>query len=95
MRKYEVMYIVDASHSDEQRSALVEKLHGIITDDGGKLLEVNEWGVREFAYPINHMNKGYYIVTTFEASPAAVKEFERVARIEAGCVRHLMINLEE
>lgn len=95
MRKYEVMFIVDALFGDEQRTALIEKLHSILTVDGGKLLEVKDWGIKEFAYPIDHATKGYYVVTTFEATTDAVKEFDRVARIEAGCIRHLMLNLTE
>jgi len=95
MRKYEVMYILDASLTDEERIALVDKLHAIITDDGGKVVNVDEWGIREFAYPINKMTKGYYMVVTFEANADAIKEFERISRIEQSCIRHLVISLEE
>ena len=94
MRKYEVMYILDAALTDEDRNALVAKLHAIITDDGGKITDVNEWGVKEFAYPINHMTKGHYMVINVEANPTAVKEFDRIARIEPGCIRHLIVNMD-
>ena len=94
MRKYEVMYILDASMTDEDRAALIAKLHAIITDDGGKVTNVDEWGVKEFAYPINHMTKGYYMVVNFEANPDAVKEFDRISRIEQSCIRHLVINTD-
>ncbi len=95
MRKYEVMYILNATLADTERNELIEKLHGILTADGGKINEVNDWGVKEFAYPINHMTKGYYVVTNFDASPEAIKEFDRIARIESACIRHMIVNLEE
>ena len=95
MRKYEAMYILNATLGDDARNALIEKLHGILTTDGGKIEEVNEWGVKEFAYPINHMTKGYYVVTKFEANAEAIKEFDRIARIESACVRHMIVNLEK
>ena len=95
MRKYEVMYILDASLTDEERNTLIAKLHAIITDDGGKMVNVDEWGIKEFAYPIEKMTKGYYMVVTFEANPEAVKEFGRVSRIEQSCIRHLIVNLDE
>ena len=94
MRKYEVMYILNASMTDEERVALIVKLHNIITDDGGKIVDVNDWGVREFAYPIDHMTKGYYMVVIFEATPKAISEFGRISRIEQNCIRHLVVNID-
>lgn len=94
MRKYEVMYIINAETSDDDRNALIEKLHKIITDDGGNIEDINEWGVRDFAYSIDHMTKGYYVVTTFKSEPAAVEEFERISRIESACIRHMVVGLD-
>lgn len=95
MRKYEIMYILDASLSDEDRNALITKLHDIITSDEGKIIDVNEWGVREFAYPINNMTKGYYIVITIEAKSETIREFDRIFRIEGDCIRNLAVKLDE
>lgn len=95
MKKYEVMYILNASLEDEKRVALIDSLHAIITEKGGKIEKVDEWGIREFAYEINHMNKGYYVVTTFEADNEAVKEFDRLMRINANVVRYMNIKIDE
>lgn len=95
MKKYEVMYILNASLEDEKRVALIDSLHAIITEKGGKIEKVDEWGIREFAYEINHMNKGYYVVTTFEADNETVKEFDRLMRINANVVRYMNIKLDE
>ena len=67
MKKYEVMYIVNASLDDAARQQVIDGLHAIITDNGGKILKVDDWGVKEFAYRIEDMTKGYYMVVTFEA----------------------------
>ena len=53
MKKYELMYIVKDGLDEEARKAEIEKLHGILTSNGAKLGEVKEWGLRNFAYPIN------------------------------------------
>ena len=60
MRKYEIMYILSANLTEEERTALQEKLHGCLTANG-ETLEVNEkdWGLRELAYPINFQSTGY------------------------------------
>ena len=51
--------------------------------------------MREFAYEINHMTRGYYVVTTIEADNAAIHEFDRLMRINANVVRYLIIKLDE
>ena len=90
MSKYEVMYIINAGVEDDKRAALIESLNGIITREGGKVVNVNEWGMRDFAYRIDDMTKGYYVVVNFEADNAGVKEFDRLMRINASVVRFLI-----
>ncbi len=95
MTKYEVMYIVNASVEDEKRVALIDSIHAIITDNGGTIVKADEWGMREFAYEINHMTRGYYVVTTYEAGNEAVAEFDRLMRINQNVVRYMNIKLDE
>ena len=74
MKKYEVMYIIAK----------------IITDNGGSVNKTDEWGMRDFAYEIDDMHKGYYVVVTFEADNACVKEFDRLMRINPNVVRFMI-----
>ena len=73
MRKYEIMYILNANLTEEERVAIQEKLHGCLTANG-ETLEVNEkdWGLRELAYPINFQTTGYYTVVTLEDRKSVV-----------------------
>ena len=90
MRNYEIMYIVNASLDEEARKAEIEKLHSILTGNGATVTKVNEWGLRDFAYPINDMLKGYYVVIKVTADEAALKEFARLTKIDKNVVRHLV-----
>lgn len=90
MKKYEIMYIVKDGLEEEARKAEIEKLHAILTNDGAKVTDVKEWGLRNFAYPINKMTKGYYVVIKVTADEAALREFSRKAKIDANVVRHLI-----
>jgi len=90
MRNYEIMYIVNASIDEEARKAEIEKLHKILTDNGATVTKVNEWGLRDFAYPIDDMLKGYYVVIKVSADEAALKEFARLTKIDKNVVRHLV-----
>ncbi len=90
MKKYEIMYIVKDGLDDESRKAEIEKLHAILTSNGAKVTKVNEWGLRNFAYPINDMVKGYYVVIKVTAEKAALDEFARLTKINQNVVRHLI-----
>ena len=90
MKKYEIMYIVKDGLEEEARKAEIEKLHTILTGKGAKVTNVNEWGLRNFAYPINDMIKGYYVVIKVTAEEEALKEFARLAKIDQNVVRHLV-----
>ena len=95
MRQYEVMYIINASVEDEKRAELIENLGKIITNDGGKILKTDEWGMRDFAYSIDHMTKGYYVVVTFEADNDIVNEYDRLMRINPNVVRYMIVNMDD
>lgn len=95
MRKYEVMYILNASLDDAARQEVIDNLHNIITNNGGKINDVNAWGMRDFAYRIDDMFKGYYMVVTFEADNKVLSEFDRLVRINSNVVRHMIVNLED
>ena len=91
MKKYEVMYIINEAVDQEARTALMETIAKIITDNRGTVTKTDDsWGMREFAYPIDDMKKGYYVVLKFEADKECVKEFDRLLRINANVVRFMI-----
>ncbi|MBQ6655106.1 MAG: 30S ribosomal protein S6 [Erysipelotrichaceae bacterium] len=94
MRKYEIMYILNSSLEEEARQELMETLHNIIVNDGGTVDKVDDWGMKEFAYRIEDMTKGYYTVINVTAEPDAIKEFDRICRINANVVRTMIVNLD-
>ena len=95
MKQYETMYIVRSDLDEATRAALIEEMHGIITAHGGTIDNVDEWGMRDFAYRIDFQNKGYYVVTTYTVDVDGLNEFERLMGINANIVRSLTINLDE
>ena len=90
MKKYEVMYIINSSVEDEKRNSVVETVANIITENGGKVNKTDEWGMRDFAYRIDDMTKGYYVVVAFEADNACVKELDRLMGINQSIVRFMI-----
>lgn len=95
MKKYEIMYIVNSSLEAEKVAEVIENLHTIITNNNGTVDNVDDWGVREFAYEINKQTKGHYVVIKVSAPVEAISEFDRLSRINTNVVRHMIVRLED
>ena len=92
MKKYEIMYILKANLEDADRNQLIGKLHDILVLEGGSVEDVNEWGIRDYAYEINGDKKGYYVLVTINTeSTKGIEEFKRVTKINPNVVRSLVI----
>lgn len=91
MNKYEIMFIVKPDVEDEARNNVIEGLKAILTANDGVIDNVNEWGLRDFAYEVKDYKKGYYVVIDTTTSPANIAEFERRARINSNILRTLTI----
>lgn len=94
MKKYEIMYILKANLEESVRIETINGLHSIITDHNGTVDNVNEWGVKEFAYEINKDTKGYYVVIDVTVGNEGIAEFDRLVRINNSVVRHMIIKHE-
>ena len=92
---YEALYILQPDLSEEQIQSLVEKFKGVV-EANGTVSEVDEWGKRRLAYPINDLMEGYYVLMTFTAAAAAVPaELDRIFRITDGVMRSMIVCKDE
>ena len=94
MKKYEVMFIVNAAN-DEVIKAAVKLVQDTITRIGGTVDKVDEWGKRHLAYEVRHQSEGYYVVVDFQAYPAEIKELDRVIKIHEEIIRHIIVKQDD
>lgn len=87
---YEVVMILKPDLGEEATAALVEKFKAVI-EQRGTVAEVDEWGKRHLAYPIDDINEGYYVLMTFTAEPALPAELDRQMRINDNVMRSLIV----
>ena len=95
MKKYETMFILNINLDEEARKATLESLLNTLKENGANITDVNEWGVRDFAYEINKQTKGYYVVVNFETENSKLNaEFTRICNINENVVRNIVIALD-
>lgn len=91
MKKYEVMFILRSNLEHEAIKGEVENVKKIFADHASNVLECKEWGLRELAYEIEHMRKGYYVWMLVEANNEAIAEFNRVIGYNENVIRHIVV----
>ena len=91
---YEVVYIIDPAQGEENTAALVAKFKTLV-EQNGTLAEVEEWGKRHLAYPINDLTEGYYVYMTCDVTPDMPAELDRVFKITDGILRSIIVAVEE
>ena len=92
--KYETVFIIKPNLSEEETAALRDKFTSLI-DQNGTLGEIDEWGKRRLAYPIQDLNEGHYVLVNFESAPDFPAELDRVYKITDGIMRSLIICKDE
>lgn len=89
--KYELLYVISSSATEEQREALINKFNTFVEEKSGTVLSVEKLGMKKFAYPINFKNEGFYVLVNLEASAEVVNEMNKLMNITEHIVRQMFI----
>ncbi len=95
MRRYETIYILRPSLSEEKISTIIDNTNAIIASEGGSVISFDRWGLRKFAYVIKKEQQGVYIFCDYATEPAAVLEMERKFRIDDAVLKYMTIKLAD
>ena len=87
---YEVVFIVDPAQGEEGVAALVNNFKTLI-EQNASAVEVEEWGTRKLAYPIDYKTEGYYVLVSFTSEPTFPRELDRKLRINDGIMRSMIV----
>lgn len=95
MAKYEMMLVVDPFLEEPDHLAMVEKAQDQIKRRGGTVSNVDTWGKRRLAYPINKKLEGYYVLLSFEGEieGSAIAETERTLRLDEKVMRVMVTRI--
>jgi small subunit ribosomal protein S6 len=94
LRSYELVLIVSPEVIDEAFDATIDNVSRFITEKGGMISSVEQWGKRRLAYPIGRFTEGNYVLTQFRLKPELGKELEAKLGISEEILRHLLTRVE-
>jgi small subunit ribosomal protein S6 len=94
-RTYESVAIINATLEDDQIESTISRMQETITTHGGEMLDLDKWGRKRLAYPINKAKSGYYVIFRFNASTDLIATLERNYRLDENVIRYLTIQLDK
>ena len=89
MNNYETVFIVTPVLSEAQVAEVADKFQGVITENGGSIVNVENWGLRKLAYPIQKKSTGFYFLVEFTGEGSIINTLEPQFRRDERIIRFL------
>ena len=90
MRHYEIVFMVHPDQS-EQVNGMIERYTTSITEAGGTVHRLEDWGRRQLAYPINKLHKAHYVLMNIEAEQTVIDDLETAFRFNDAVIRNMIM----
>ena len=95
MNSYENTFITRQDLTNSQSEKLVGKYENIIKNNSGKVLKIEEWGIRPLSYQIKNNKKGFYFHIKFEGTGKTIEELEKNENIDDTLIRFLTVRVKK
>lgn len=95
MNNYESVLIARQDLGTSQVNNIVEELSNVIKNEGGNVVRVDNWGLKNLAYRIKKNRKGHYVLMNITAPASAIAEFERIMRFNEDIIRYMTVKVEQ
>ena len=95
MTNYESVLIARQDLGASQVNSIVEDLSNVIKKEGGEVVRVDNWGLKNLAYRIKKNRKGHYVLLNIVAPAKAIFEYERLMRLNEDVIRYMTIKVDE
>ena len=94
MRSYELVFIIHPEVDGDDLTAVMDRVTGLVERNSGKVTQVDPWGLRRLAYPIQKQWEGQYVLMQLELAPQGVTGLERGLGLVEEVMRHLVVRVE-
>jgi small subunit ribosomal protein S6 len=91
IRRYETLMVLHPELPEAQIRETIDRAKRLVEENGGRIHEMQEWGMRELAYPIRKLHRGYYVLAEYDSDADVVREFERTLKIADEVLRFVSV----
>ena len=94
-RKYEIGFIINPESSEEEVKKVIDSVADVIKKTGGTIENIDEWGRRPMAYPVEKHNEGIYTFINSELPGSAFFDIERRLKLNEKVMRFMILRLDD
>lgn len=91
MQRYETLFILHPEIPEAQVRETLDRVRRLVEGMEGQVAEIQDWGIRDLAYPINKQRRGTYVLALYSAGPNVVKELERTLKLADEVLRFISV----
>lgn len=91
MHRYETLFILHPEIPEAQVRETLDRVRRLIEGMDGQIAEMQDWGIRDLAYPIRKQPRGTYVLAQYSARPEVVKELERTLKLADEVLRFISV----
>ena len=95
MQKYETLFILHPEIPEAQVRETLDRVRRLIEGMEGQVTEIQDWGIRDLAYPIRKQPRGTYVLAQYSARPDVVKELERTLKLADEVLRFISVRMPQ
>ena len=95
LNHYEAAFVLTPVLSEPQMKEAVDKFEKLLVENGGTILNREEWGLKKLAYPIQGKTTGFYALLQFDVEPELIAKLETAFRRDERVLRFLTTRLDK
>lgn len=95
MHRYETLFILHPDLPEAQVRETIDRVRRLIEGMDGQIAELQDWGMRDLAYPIRKQPRGTYVLAQYTARPDVLKELERTMKLADEILRFISVRMPE
>jgi small subunit ribosomal protein S6 len=94
LHDYELVVVISPELMEEAVDGVMSRIGKFITENGGSVANIEQWGKKKLAYPIKQFTEGNYVLARFKMKPKLSRELEASLELSEEVFRHLLIRVE-
>lgn len=94
-RRYETLVLIHPDQGETGAKDLAARIQALIEGQGGTVTQVQEWGLRDLAYPVAKQRRGFYALYEYRGSPKGLSEIERNLKLMEPVLRLISVRQDE
>jgi len=95
MNNFEAVVLMTPEITSNVRNSCLDNLVKIINDKSGKIINNEDWGLRDLSYKIDHYSKAFYSFYQIEIEGDKIESIKKILNQDENIIRHLFVRVEK